>query len=590
MLRLFENAKLLNQLETDKLTGVLTAEFFYRHVERALHENPDTQYEIVCSNINSFKLINTRNGKETGEKLLRYIADHYKSCAGKSGLCGRLGVDVFAILREARPLRSQKEIGEIFAKTFKDAPIRNFSMQYGVFPIQDISMPVSEMCDCALLAIESIKHKFGVYYAVYDEDFCRTLMREHQLNDCKEQALADQQFQVYLQPKHDTNTGDIAGAEALVRWNHPELGFISPGEFIPLFERDGFISALDYYVWDVVCQTLKRWHDEGKNLIPISVNVSRIDFGSENLAENIANLVDAYGIPPEMLHLEVTESAYTDDPKQIIATVSILQSMGFKIEMDDFGSGYSSLNMLSELPIDVLKLDMRFMKEGGIRTVSNKRSILSFVVSLSKWLHLPTVAEGVETGDEVEILKSMGCNYIQGFYFSRPIPIPEFEMYKERYAVQMAKSAEPADPTKPPIENLDNPLVLIVEDIATNRELLSRILREDYRIATAENGEIAYQYIKEHRGEIACIALDLLMPVMDGFQLLELMRTDGTLNEIPVIITSEVGTDSEIHALELGAEDFVAKPYNPKIILHHVRRCVDTYRFRSHANGKQGGE
>ncbi|NLA70564.1 MAG: EAL domain-containing protein [Clostridiales bacterium] len=314
-------------------------------------------------------------------------------------------------------------------KIIKDAPINNFFMKYGVYTTTDRGLPISDMCDRAQMAIESIKHQFGYCYAIYDDKFRQKLMREHQLNDYKEQALKESQFLVYLQPKHDSKTREIVGAEALVRWKHPELGFILPNEFIPLFERNGFITKLDEYVWNIACQILHRWQNENKKFIPISVNASRNDFMQENLPEMLFNLVKKYDIPAEMLHIEITESAYTDNPQQIISVVSSLRYMGFLIEMDDFGSGYSSLNMLSELPIDILKLDMRFMQQADSVITNRKRSILSFIISLSKLLELSTVAEGVETEEEVGLLSEMGCDYIQGYYFAKPMPIDEFEKY-----------------------------------------------------------------------------------------------------------------------------------------------------------------
>ena len=186
-----------------------------------------------------------------------------------------------------------------------------------------------------------------------------------------EDALKEHQFLVYYQPKYDIHNDCIAGAEALVRWIHPEFGFMSPADFIPLFEHNGFISQLDFYVWEEVCRDLKAWKAEGRTIVPVSVNVSRIDFSDPLLVEKIVELTDRYGIDRELLHLEVTESVYMDELWQIIQMLKDLREKGFKIEMDDFGSGHSSLNVLSELPVDVLKLDMKFLREGS----SSKKSI-----------------------------------------------------------------------------------------------------------------------------------------------------------------------------------------------------------------------
>ena len=585
ILRLCDNAALISKLEIDRVTGVLTREAFYRHAEMALDEHPNEKYDIICSNIENFKMINAKYGVSVGDALLRFIANHNVVCAGEGSVCGRLGSDNFVALRPRRGMHTQEEIGKQYAEDFKDAPVKNFVMQYGLYPVTDRSLPISDMCDRAVLALNSIRHKYGMYYAVYDDAMRQKIFREHQLTNLMEQSLADKQFVVYLQPKHDVETGKIAGAEALVRWIHPELGFVSPGEFIPLFERNGFITKLDFYVWEIVCRLLKKWAENGIAAIPISVNASRADFEVPDLAKVILDLVDSHGVPHDMLHLEVTESAYTDNPQQIISVVSLLRAMGFLIEMDDFGSGYSSLNMLSELPIDMLKLDMRFMQNGSGLYPDSKRNILSFIVSLSKWLQLPTIAEGVETADEVDILRSMGCNYIQGYYYAKPMSIADFEQYmrsqREKEAANGGQNARIGDVPVVGAANQKLLKVLIAEDIESNRELVKSILAPFYDVVTATNGEEAYQYIKSHCGELSCMLLDLLMPVMDGFQLLEHMRNDGTLKRLPVIITSEAGTDSELRALRLGAHSFVSKPYNAEILLHHVEAAVHEHAFRA---------
>lgn len=582
LLRLCDNAALLNRLETDRLTGLYSKESFYRHAEDMLCEHPGVKFDLVYLDIDAFKMINAHYGTAAGDELLKFLAGYFSRQVGGRGVCGRIGADIFGVLLPKSSSRTQEATGRLLSEDMKDAPVRGFSFKCGVYHVLDRALPISDMCDRAKLALESIKNQYGVYYAVYDDAMRSKALWEHRLAGCMEEALEKKQFLVYLQPKHDTETGAVAGAEALVRWNHPELGFIAPGEFIPLFERNGFIAKLDYYMWTEVCALLKRWLEEGWQPIPISVNASRADFSTPDLPGKIQSLVDAYGVPHELIHFEVTESAYTDNPKKLVSAVSALRDMGFKIEMDDFGSGYSSLNMLSELPIDILKLDMRFMQGGNERIRDGKRNILSFIISLSKWLQLPTVAEGVETQEEVDTLKAMGCNYIQGYYYARPMPSHEFEAY----LLARAPQSEPLEeanpyPAPPAAEGSDEakPLVLIVEDIESNREIMKELLRKSYRVATAENGAVASKYIQAHRSAISCILLDLLMPVMDGFQLLELLRADGTLGEIPVIITTETGSNSELRALHLGADSFVAKPYNAEILLHHVKKAVEEKGF-----------
>lgn len=578
LLRLWDNAAWINQLEIDQLTGIYSKEPFYRHAKEVLDQHPDTAYEMIYTDVDDFKMINARYGTEVGDELLKYLAELFKGVIGTDGVCGRIGADNFALLMKESPKGTQETAGNQTKQAFANAPVKDIQIKAGVYPITKRSLSLSDMCDRAKLAAASIKHQYGVYYAIYDHSMRERALRDHQLAGSMVEALEKEQFAVYLQPKHNTECGAVVGAEALVRWNHPELGFISPAEFIPLFERNGFVTKLDFYMWTEVCKILKQWIDQGIRPIPISVNASRADFSTPDLLEKIVQLVDSYGIPHSLLHFEVTESAYTDRPQQIIDAVSALRDLGFLIEMDDFGSGYSSLNMLSELPIDILKLDMRFMQSGNERIKGGKRNILSFIVSLSKWLQLPTVAEGVETKGEFELLKSMGCNMIQGYYFAKPMAACDFAAYMQAHLRAEQCPVSKAVQTVA-VESEDNnenkPKVLIVEDIESNREIMKELLTPYYQVTCVENGKLACEYLHSHHEELSCILLDLLMPIMDGFQVLEVMRSNGMIHEVPVIITTETGSNSELRALHLGAESFVAKPYNPEILLHHVKKAVE---------------
>lgn len=217
----------------------------------------------------------------------------------------------------------------------------------------------------------------------------------------------------------------MTGAEALVRWIHPEWGFMSPAEFIPLFEKNGFIHRLDKYIWKQVCELINKWKGEGYPLLPVSVNVSRIDIYQMDLADTLVSMAEKYGIDPSYLHLEITESAYSENPGQIINTVNQLRQHGFVIEMDDFGSGYSSLNMLNQMEMDYLKLDMKFIQNELSKP--EERSILNYIIAMAHGIGLRVVAEGVETREQLNRLRDTGCDYVQGYYFAKPMPVEEFE-------------------------------------------------------------------------------------------------------------------------------------------------------------------
>jgi EAL domain-containing protein (putative c-di-GMP-specific phosphodiesterase class I) len=240
-------------------------------------------------------------------------------------------------------------------------------------------------------------------------------------------SIKEKQFQVHYQPKNDLKTGKVIGAEALVRWISPERGLISPLEFIPLFERNGLITQLDQYVWEQVCKDLREWKNKGIDIPHVSVNVSRIDVLNPAIGNVLNKLIGKYGLKHSDLHLEITESAYTYDSQTLVDVVQCLRSQGFILEMDDFGKGFSSLSMLSSLPINILKLDMDLVRSGNLD--DRKSVVLGFVISLARELGIPVIAEGVETREQAETPCRMGCDFARGYYYSRPLPRDAFEAY-----------------------------------------------------------------------------------------------------------------------------------------------------------------
>jgi diguanylate cyclase (GGDEF)-like protein len=591
LLRLVDNAALINRLETDQLTGAYSQKYFNIHAETIIQEHPDDDYRIVYTDVDDFKMINARYGMNVGDELLKYLAGVFRSKVEPDGICGRINADNFILL-----IKDDHDhpgsTGELNHNDYKNAPVKGIQLKCGIYPVTDRSLPVADMCDRAKLAVDAVKHQYGLRYAVYNKSMMDKVMREHRLSDSMEESLEKGQFVVYLQPKHSAETGAIAGAEALVRWNHPELGFVSPGDFIPLFERNGFITKLDAYMWRQVCILLKNWIAEGHKPVPVSVNASRIDFTSADLPDRICKMVDSYGIPHDIFHFEVTESAYTNNPQQMITAVSALRDRNFKIEMDDFGSGYSSLNMLSELPIDYLKLDMRFMNSSRDKIQNGKRDIMSFVISLSKWLQLPTIAEGVETKEDFELLRSMGCNYIQGYYFAKPMPVKEFEAYLlEHQSADIERLKAEKEKKEKTADTRNVPTVMLIEDDTAERTSLKTVLSSNYHTALCPAGRDAFDWLLDHREEIACIILDLMSPAADGFHVLEMMSANDMIHEIPIIAISESGSERELRALQSGVYSVVSKPYKAEIIRQYVARAVEERQFweRKHNFEKKSG-
>jgi len=298
--------------------------------------------------------------------------------------------------------------------------------KFGVYPSVDHSESLPVMLDKASYALETTMHRYGVNLAMYDDKVRQAKEKEQDIVEHMERALENREFLVVFQPKHEVSSDSTGGAEALVRWKRPGIGMVSPGEFIPVFEQNGFISQLDFYVWEETCRILREMIMKGGKVVPVSINISRSDFDTQDLDSVIADLADKYGIPHSFLHLEVTESAYHDNPYQVRRVIENLHNDGFKIELDDFGVGYSTLSMLFRVPLDVIKLDMSIVQ--GLKNKEN-RTVLSSIIEMSARLGLETVAEGAETMEQAQELKKLGCTFIQGYFYSKPMLPEKFEEY-----------------------------------------------------------------------------------------------------------------------------------------------------------------
>ena len=435
IIHLRETAAMINQFQYDRLTGLYSKEFFYQRVRETLRQNSGQNYYLICSDIVNFKLINDVFGVAAGDRLLCGIADMYRRYVGEGGICGHLDADRFACLLEFDDVFTEQMFISANEEINRLQNAKNVAVKWGIYSVGNQNVTVEQMCDRALLAARSIKEQYGVYYAAYDDKLRDELLRQQAIIDSMETALKEGQFLVYLQPKYRIWDETLAGAEALVRWKHPEWGFQSPAEFIPLFEKNGFITKLDQFVWDKTCFYLRKWDEEGYPPIPVSVNVSRADIYHADIADIMMRTVTKYGLTPSRLHLEITESAYTEDPGQIIETVRHLRELGCVIEMDDFGSGYSSLNMLNQMPIDILKLDMQFVQSETAKPMD--QGILQLIMELARRMHLSVVAEGVETKTQLDRLSETGGEYVQGYYFARPMPEGEFETLMRDQAVKV---------------------------------------------------------------------------------------------------------------------------------------------------------
>lgn len=415
--------KLRYLADYDVLTGIYNKNKFMEVTRMMLDENPDEKMVFVRMDIDRFQLINSFFGTVAGDEVLKFMAESVKNYVSKyeKVTYGHMEADVFAMCLPYEDVKEAIDHVYVIRNHFKKYPLEfDIVPSIGLYVIEDKTLPIEIMLDRAKLAAKTIKGQYLNNYAFYTDDIGRALEEEQQIINEMVNALESEQFSVYFQPKYNVKSRQPVGAEALVRWEHPEMGIISPGKFIPIFEKNGFITKLDYFVWNRVCAMLRGWLDEGEKPNPISVNVSRVNLFNPNIVRIICDLVDSYEVPRELLQLELTESAYADATVAMMDKVQTLREEGFQVLMDDFGSGYSSLNVLKDIEVDVLKIDMRFFESSGVG--GRGENIIASVVRMAKWLEIPTIAEGVEKDEQVEFLKNIGCEYVQGFYFAAPMP------------------------------------------------------------------------------------------------------------------------------------------------------------------------
>lgn len=420
-----ENRKLRESVihlrEYDPVTNLYNREAFCASAERTIRQTPQTRFEIICIDIERFKLINELYGREQGDLLLKYVAEQLKCLVREeTHIAGNLRDDVFAL---CIPAYEEEVTVERILRIFSDKPLNSQAVPaVGVYRMDAEEPAAGSMCDRALMALNSIKGN-DHHVAVYREGMRENLLREQEITNSMVAGIQNKEFKIYMQPKCNMETGKVVGAEVLVRWQHPEKGLLLPGEFVPLFEKNHFIEKLDLYVWEETAAWVRRWLDRGRACVPVSVNLSRMDIFNMDVCSVLTDLMERYQIPTGLIELEITESVYAGQPERIIKETERLKKSGFTILMDDFGNGYSSLNMLSSTNIDILKMDMRFMEGEGLKSLG----ILDAILHMSKWLNLPVIAEGVNREQHVKTLRSVGCVYGQGFYYYRPMNTEEFE-------------------------------------------------------------------------------------------------------------------------------------------------------------------
>ena len=422
---ILQRRKIKKLIYTDSVTGGHNKEYFVHKASKMIKRR-SRRYAIVYVRMEKFRNYQTAYGIKTADNLLE---DFYKKLrvliTKRKEVAAHLEKGDFVLLlhydnEELLNIRMQA-----ITQTLNDCRAnQHFFFSVGACRIVSRKDNIEEKISNAGAAL-SKQEKSTDTVLWFDEAMREEQVWERRVEDDMDRALADNEFKVYLQPKYSTKKEELSAAEALVRWIHPEYGFVSPAKFIPIFEKNGFITKLDDYMLTEVSRLQATWMEQGKKLVPISVNVSRAHFSRPDLAEHIRSIVDEYKVPHEYIELELTESAFFDDKQTLLGTVKKLKDFGFKVSMDDFGAGYSSLNSLKELPLDIIKLDAQFFRD--IEDKKRADLIVCDTIKLAKKLGMQIVAEGIETREQVDFLAGQHCDLIQGFYFAKPLPVAEFE-------------------------------------------------------------------------------------------------------------------------------------------------------------------
>ena len=409
----------------DSLTGLYTKEYLYENIEKRLNDDHESDYMIGYIEVSNYKVLNDVFGKKFAELAIKKIADFIDKGTSQKCIYGRLSDDSFGILLDKPTFKDERVEGILESFTVKDDNLEHhILMHFGIYDIDpDEAIDVPLFFDSARLAATMVHDDYQRFVVYYDDKLRNEIIHDQMISNQLKNAIETKQIRPYLQPIMDSQ-GLVAGAEALVRWIHPDEGFMNPGMFIPAFERNGLISEVDRYMWRSVCEILSDWKSRNIDCF-ISVNISPKDFYYMDVVSELKNLVEEFGIDPVKLRVEITETAMITGAVDILKTAVELRKSGFIVEMDDFGSGYSSLNLLKDMDIDVIKIDMQFLKDSERNPKAN--TIIKSIISMAENLEIDTLTEGVETAKQFEKLYQMGCKLYQGYYFSKPVPVEDFE-------------------------------------------------------------------------------------------------------------------------------------------------------------------
>ena len=573
--------KMQHMAEHDGLTGLHNRGKLFAETRAMLDGHPELSFAIVRLDIDHFALYNASFGEAEGDTLLKFMADCVRESVAGCLFCsfGRISADVFCACFDYDGDRGKLrgKVEQVQRRLVNYRRDYRLEVSAGCFEIDDPSLGVEELYFRASVASQKCKHQYDASLMFYDAAMGRKLTAELAITNEMQAALDGRQFAVYFQPKFSLATESACGAEALVRWIHPVKGVVLPGDFIPVFESNGFISKLDCYVWEETCRMLRDWAKAGKNPFPVSVNISRVSLYNPHLSELMRRLVKKYEIPLSLLQLEVTESAYMTNPKLMEKTIESLRDAGFTILMDDFGSGYSSLNTLKRIKVDVLKVDMKFLPVKD--ETERGEIILACVIKMANWLGMSVVVEGVENRRQRDFLEGAGCDSVQGYYYSRPIPAAEYE---EKYVGRAPLRGDGAPERQTSFSPRHKMTILVIDDSEAECVILRENFKDLYHVQMCSSAEEGLAYLRRNLGKVRLVLVDNQMPGMSGLDFLRYCGQNSALRSIPKIMMA--GNDTvrdQLEAFEAGVYNYIAKPFVKEIVAARIKHVMEVSRRTS---------
>ncbi len=562
----------IRSLEVDNKTRLLTRQAFYERLPGKLAENPGKEFSLVVLSMERFHTINESYGYEEGDRFIISIAGLINDFVLEyGGMCARTDGTRFAVL-----IPHEEKVFDAYFDALNEY-IVNYQnhakvyLRFGIYYIKDPEENPYVVGHKAEVALKKAIESFDNIIVEYDESLGKKAEFESAIADDLSNALKNGDIKFYYQPKHNPSDGALAGAEALIRWEHPTLGFLYPGQFIPVLERNGLITELDLYVFEHVCMRVREWMDRYQRYTHISVNLSRKDFYRDDIADVLCSIAEKYDLEPKKIHIEVTESAYVEAPEKLMEVLKDINDRGFVFELDDFGTGYSSLSLLADMPIDIVKLDKAFVQM--MDKSPQARRVVSFIISMVKWMNHYVVAEGVENEEQLNMLKSMDCNLIQGYYFSKPMPEEEFlEVLKssrrtlERHTIDLIQSHGEIDDNKPTI--------MLVSSLALNSFSIRKALEESYNVLVTCYGNAALDYIRNEKS-ISAIVTEVPVNDMTGLEFSKIIKSDPSLAMIPVVFMCQADESMLVQAHDAGVDDVIFKPLDEKDVIFAVDRLIN---------------